>query len=268
MIKKLIALFFVTLILQSFKTADIFIKKNTNITSVEDYYKIKNSILPNVSNALALGDSNVLLKQDIFFEVSQSKYNDFCFKKWNNVNFEIFYLAYKGYNVLLNEGIISNRRYLTIINYEISSNKKRMWVLDMLKNKVIIHDLVSHGRNSGEEYAHFFSNSPESFKSSLGFYVTGMPYLGKNNYSLKLHGVEENINDNAFERGIVIHGADYVSHKFIRNHKRLGRSQGCPAVSEKLNPWLINTIQGGSCLFVYYPSEKYLKKSPVLNSDF
>ncbi|NUM30722.1 MAG: murein L,D-transpeptidase catalytic domain family protein [Bacteroidetes bacterium] len=197
-----------------------------------------------------------------------NKFNEFNFKKWDNLKFDVFFLAYKGYNTLLAEGIISNSRYLSIINYSISANKKRLWVLDMQKNKIAINDLVSHGKNSGEEYAHYFSNSHESYKSSLGFYITGMPYQGKNDYSLRLHGVEEGINDNAYERGIVIHGADYVSNKFIRAHKRLGRSQGCPAVPLKLNPWLIKTIQGGSCMFIYYPSENYLKNSPILNSDF
>lgn len=267
MFKKSIALILISLTFQSFKSSENLLNNFKNNTISENYIDIKASILPNVSFALTHGDTNAILKQDIFSEVTQSKFDDFDFKKWNEINFEIFYQAYKGYNVMLNEGIISNSRYLTIINYEISSNKKRLWVLDMQKNKVIIHDLVSHGKNSGEEYAHIFSNSPESFKSSLGFFVTGKPYLGKNNYSLKLHGVEDGINDNAFDRGIVIHGADYVSTKFIRSHKRLGRSQGCPAVSEKLNPWLINTIQGGSCVFVYYPSEKYFKISPILNSE-
>src|SRR5690606_40188967 len=60
------------------------------------------------------------------------------------------------------------------------------------------------------EYAKKFSNIPESFQSSLGFYATAEPYYGKHGYSLRLDGLEKGINDKARERAIVIHGADYV----------------------------------------------------------
>lgn len=268
MLKKTIALIFVFTIFQSFKSSDNLNSEKRFFLVSKNFNQIKARILPSITLALANGDSTLCNKQDLLNETAINKFNEFNLKKWDNLKFDVFYHAYKGYNALLAEGIISNSRYLTIINYSISANKKRLWVLDMLKNKVAITDLVSHGRNSGEEYARQFSNAPESFKSSLGFFVTGMPYLGKNDYSLRLHGVEEGINDNAYDRGIVIHGANYVSTKYIRAHKRLGRSQGCPAVPVRLNPWLINTIQGGSCVFVYFPSENYFKKSQVLNSDF
>ena len=203
-----------------------------------------------------------------YFEVSASDlYARFKFNKWNKLKYEVFLKAYKGYLVMKSEGMISNSRYITVMDFELSANQRRMWVLDLEKNKIVVHDLVSHGRNSGEEYARSFSNQPESFKSSLGFYVTGMDYLGKNDYSLRLHGVEEGFNDNAFERGIVMHGADYVNSRYIRCNKRLGRSQGCPAVSQKINKWLINTIEGGSCLFIYYPDKNYLKKSAIINAE-
>jgi hypothetical protein len=203
-----------------------------------------------------------------FFEASANDlYSQFGFNKWNALRYDVFTKAYKGYLVMKSEGMISNSRYLTVIDFELSANQRRMWVLDLQKHKIVVHDLVSHGRNSGEEYARSFSNKPESFQTSLGFYVTGMPYMGKNDYSLRLHGAEEGFNDNALERGIVMHGADYVSQTYIRHHKRLGRSQGCPAVAPKLSKWLINTIEGGSCLFIYYPDKKYLAKSELINAD-
>ncbi len=203
-----------------------------------------------------------------YFEVSAGDlYKKFSFHKWNKLRYDVFLKAYKGYLVMKSEGMISNSRYLTVMDFELSANQRRMWVLDLEKYKIVVHDLVSHGRNSGDEYARSFSNKPESFKSSLGFYVTGTDYLGKNDYSLRLHGVEEGFNDNAFERGIVMHGADYVCNRYICKNKRLGRSQGCPAVPQKINKWLINTIEGGSCMFIYYPDKNYLKKSEIINAD-
>lgn len=215
-----------------------------------------------VANTEGTGDSAV----NYFEESANTIYNTFGFNKYNKLNYDVFVKAYKGYLVMKSEGMISNDRYLTVIDFELSANQRRLWVLDLEKRKIVVHELVSHGRNSGEEYARSFSNKPESFKSSLGFYVTGTNYLGKHDFSLRLHGVEEGFNDNAFDRGIVMHGAEYVNNRFIRYHKRLGRSQGCPAVSPKISKWLINTIEGGSCLFIYYPDKTYLKKSEIINA--
>jgi hypothetical protein len=72
--------------------------------------------------------------------------------------------------------------------------------------------------------------------------------------SLKLDGLEKGVNDNARSRSVVMHGADYVSQSFIRNHDRLGRSQGCPAIPVELTSDIVNTIKGQSCLFIYHPS--------------
>jgi hypothetical protein len=72
--------------------------------------------------------------------------------------------------------------------------------------------------------------------------------------SLKLDGLEKGLNDNARERAVVIHGADYVSESFIKQNKRLGRSQGCPAIPLEMNGKIINVIKDKSCLFIYHPS--------------
>src|SRR5690606_4161345 len=120
-------------------------------------------------------------------------------------------------------------------------NKKRMWVIDMTTNTVLMHSLVAHGRNTGDVFAKNFSNASESYKSSLGFYLTGETYTGKHGMSLKLDGLEKGVNDNARNRAVVIHGADYVSDSFIKNNSRLGRSLGCPAVPRELTKQLIST---------------------------
>ena len=124
---------------------------------------------------------------------------------------------------------------------------------------------MAHGVNSGGLYARDFSNEEHSHQSSLGFYITGEVYQGKHGQSLRLDGLEKGINDKARDRAVVIHGADYVSDSFIKQNKRLGRSQGCPALPEELTPEIINTIKNKSCLFIYHPSGSYKISSKLIS---
>jgi hypothetical protein len=98
----------------------------------------------------------------------------------------------------------------------------------------------------------------------LGFYITGNTYNGGNGYSLKLKGMEAGFNDKAEQRAIVMHGADYVSESAIKNLGRLGRSWGCPAVSQQEHKMIIDLIKQGSCLFVYAPQQQYISSSTLL----
>lgn len=120
-----------------------------------------------------------------------------------------------------------------------------MFVVDLKAQKLLISSIVSHGRNSGSEFARNFSNRPESHQSSLGFYVTGSTYRGSNGYSLILEGLEKGFNDRAKERAIVMHGADYASEQVIKKKGYLGRSYGCPALPKTINKKTIETIKGG-----------------------
>ena len=120
---------------------------------------------------------------------------------------------------------------------------------------------MAHGRNSGELLARQFSNLNASFQSSLGFYRTLGLYQGKHGLSMQLQGLEKGINDNAFARAIVMHGASYVSESVIRQTGQLGRSQGCPAVPTAECAPIVRAISGGSCLFIYSPDQQYLKRS-------
>ena len=172
--------------------------------------------------------------------------------------------ALAGYELLIEEKSINRREVITIIDFSLQSDKERLWVLDLHQGKVLFHCLVSHGRNSGELMAENFSNTPGSFESSPGFYVTGETYIGKNGLSLALDGLETGINDKARQRAIVMHGADYVSDDFVRAHGRLGRSQGCPAVPVELSEEIIKTIKGGSCLFIYAPTPNYTSNSHII----
>lgn len=168
---------------------------------------------------------------------------------------ESFSKALKGFYLLKEKGLVQ-KDILTLVDFSLSSNTKRLWVIDLATNTILFHSLVAHGRNTGDEYAKSFSNNASSFKSSLGFYATGEIYTGKHGMSLKLDGLEKGVNDHARERAVVMHGANYVSSSFIKNNKRLGRSLGCPAIPEELTKEIITTIKNKSCLYIYYPSEK------------
>lgn len=172
--------------------------------------------------------------------------------------------ALKGFYLLKERGVIQ-KDILTLIDFSLSSNTKRLWVIDLTTNTVLFNSLVAHGRNTGEEFASNFSNLNSSFKSSLGFYATGEIYQGKHGASLRLDGLERGVNDNARERGVVMHGADYVSESFIRNHQRLGRSQGCPALPVELTDEIISLIKNKSCLYIYHPSRSFAMEEKLIS---
>lgn len=173
--------------------------------------------------------------------------------KFDLPKLESFSEALKGYYSLKDKGLIK-KDILTLVDFSLSSNSKRLWVINLATGDILFHSLVAHGRNTGDEFASNFSNAAESYKSSLGFYATGEIYNGKHGMSLKLDGLEKGVNDNARARGVVMHAADYVSNSFIRNNNRLGRSQGCPAVPVELSKEIISVIKDKSCFFIYHPS--------------
>ena len=177
---------------------------------------------------------------------------------------EAYEHAKKGFDKLVAQGKVLNDSILAIVDFSLPSSQKRLFVIDTRNYKVLHNSLVAHGRNSGEAMARSFSNMPESFKSSPGFYVTRNTYNGSNGYSLKLDGLEKGINDKAYERAIVMHGADYVSEAFIHARGFIGRSYGCPAVPVAQAKPIINTLKDGSCLFIYTPDESYLNRSSIL----
>ncbi len=154
---------------------------------------------------------------------------------------------------------------LAIADFSQSSRNKRLYVIDFSSNQVLLNTYVAHGRNSGQEFASKFSNLNSSYQSSLGFYRALNTYQGKHGLSLRLQGLEKNINDQALTRAIVMHGADYVSEDFIRQTGRLGRSLGCPAVSQAEHEKLIKLLHDGAGLFLYYPDQNYLSQSRILH---
>ncbi|HET9040905.1 MAG TPA: murein L,D-transpeptidase catalytic domain family protein [Gemmatimonadales bacterium] len=144
------------------------------------------------------------------------------------------------------------RPVLTVIDYSLASRDRRLWVLDLAHARVLAHELVAHGRGSGDDLARRFSNRPGSLQSSLGTFVTGPVYRGRHGLSLRLRGLDPGLNDQAEARAIVVHGAPYVSETVARKLGRLGRSQGCPALSPDVAARVIDLIRDGTVLFAYY----------------
>lgn len=179
---------------------------------------------------------------------------------------DVFELAIKGLKKLDSEGKLKNPNIVTIADYSQSSNKKRLYVIDLKNKKLLFNTYVAHGRNTGDEFAKSFSNKEGSYKSSLGFYVTQRPITGSHTgFSLQIDGVEKGFNDHAVQRAIIIHAAEYATENFIKKYGRLGRSFGCPSVPPEMNKPIIETIKEGTCLFIYNPDKDYLSKSVLLN---
>jgi hypothetical protein len=223
-----------------------------------------------MANSLAPVVSSKLIIKPSFTPVITGAVNNDCYSAWNltaaGLSKNAFEYAVKGYQQLLAKNKLQKTNIITIVDYSLPSTQKRLYVVDMVEGKILFHSLAAHGRNSGLVYASDFSNKPSSFKSSLGFFITGNTYIGANGYSLKLNGCEKGINDKAMERAIVMHGADYVNENFIQQNGYLGRSHGCPAIPVTISKKLIDIIKNGSCIFLYNPSKNYITHSKILNS--
>ena len=216
----------------------------------------------------ALPGITYYLPADINIEAKQSFINrlyDSAGLNTSGLQKKVLEIAMEGFSKLMMKGRLNKDSILTIVDFSKSSKNKRLYVIDLKNEVLLFNTLVAHGRNSGGEYARSFSNVPSSNKSSLGFYVTASTYKGENGYSLRLQGVERNINDRAYRRAIVMHGAEYANPQFLAARGMLGRSFGCPAIPMEENAAIIDVIKDGSCLFIYSPDKKYFKMSTVLN---
>jgi hypothetical protein len=159
--------------------------------------------------------------------------------------------ALTAYADAANHGTLARPGLLTVIDYTRPSTEPRLWVLDLQRGLVLYRELVAHGKHSGENMTRAFSNAQGSLMTSLGLFVTDTTYVGSNGYSLRLNGLEPGVNDNAYARAIVIHGAAYVSRAIADKLGRLGRSFGCPAVRSEIARKLIDTIKGGTAIYAY-----------------
>lgn len=159
------------------------------------------------------------------------------------------------------------RDVVTLIDYSLPATKKRLWVLDVKTGEVLMHERVTHGKNSGWNFTTRFSNTPESRATSLGVFRIAEIYRGKHGRSLRLDGLERGFNHNARRRAVVIHGAEYAKREFTdaRGRKRLGRSWGCPAVRPGAIDDLIDLVAEGSLLVSYANDKEWRASSDYLN---
>lgn len=191
----------------------------------------------------------------------------YCNKIANTgMSFNSFEQGISGYNKICDSLHICYR-YLFIADFNLPSTHKRLYVLDMIDTSVVHTEYVSHGRNSGELYAQYFSNTVSSYQSSLGFYLISETYDGKHGLSIRLDGLDMGFNDKARERAIVIHAADYAHPTYITANGRMGRSHGCPALSQQGLEIVAALIKQKSILFIYYPQKEYLSQSIWLNQN-
>jgi len=219
----------------------------------------------NSRNSKVAPELSVELKvKKTFEEKIADLYESFSLNNSTMPTLSVFEKAINGYTKLEEAGKVSNP-LLTLIDFDLSSKKKRMWILNMDTKKVVFNTYVAHGKNTGVEFADNFSNRVNSHQSSLGFYVTGETYFGKNGLSLFIDGMEKDFNSKARERYVVIHGADYAEPEFIKRVGRLGRSYGCPAVPNKIAKELIHKIKGKSVVYIHKSNKNYLANSNFLN---
>lgn len=170
------------------------------------------------------------------------------------------YFAYKAANP---EKV--TKPYLYFVDYGLPSNKPRGYVFDMEKLTVVRGPFtVAHGSGSAkrsELIPKLFSNRHGSNATSLGLYLAQETYgfsgkAGGRRYTsigLRLKGLSDGFNDNARTRGVVAHGAPYVTAN------RAGRSQGCPAVTQELARELLPKLANGGMVFLFAPDARWMK---------
>lgn len=175
--------------------------------------------------------------------------------------------ALTAFRVAVGAGQTSSMVF-TVIDYELPSKEKRMWVINLATGKLLFHEHVAHGKGSdldGDGKVNRVGNGNGDGTSNVGLLKTAETYTGKHGKSLRLDGLERGFNDQARERAVVVHSADYVEEDFIEANGRTGRSLGCPALDPDVNGKVIETIKGGSLIFAYWPDPEWLKKSKYLH---
>ncbi|MGY3052135.1 hypothetical protein ACVWYG_000322 [Pedobacter sp. UYEF25] len=195
---------------------------------------------------------------------ADSLYNSFTLEIFREAHLDsaglnplVFQKAITGFYNLQFDGLSANSNILTIIDFDKESCTKRLFLIDVVHRKLLLNTWVAHGKNSGEDKPDHFSNLLNSNESSIGFYITGEVYFGKHGRSMRLDGLDSGFNDNARNRDIVLHGADYVSQDCIDELGRLGKSLGCPAVARALSDAIINATLNRSVLFINHSQDDY-----------
>lgn len=154
--------------------------------------------------------------------------------------------------------------YLYFVDYGLPSTTPRGYVFDMSSLKIVDGPFtVAHGRGSSTTQYGVptrFSNAVGSAATSLGLYLAKATYAfhGKSgghpyaSVGLRLMGVSSGFNDNAFARGVVAHGAPYVTPT------KAGRSEGCPAMEQARAQRLLPELAEGGMVFLFAPESDWM----------
>lgn len=158
--------------------------------------------------------------------------------------------------------------YLYFVDYGLPSTKPRGYVFDMSTLKIVDGPfMVAHGRGSSRTKYGVptrFSNGSGSNATSLGLYLAQETYTfrgksGGRRYSsvgLRLAGLSGDWNDNARARGVVAHGAPYVTRTAA------GRSEGCPAMDQARAKVLLPKLANGGMVFHFAPHREWIAEDP------
>jgi hypothetical protein len=189
--------------------------------------------------------------------------------------YEIFKVVYAKFRAFAGKekSRIKNESILTVINYDLPINARRLFVLDITRGKVLFNTYVAHGYgsdpgNTGK--ARFFGNTVSSNKTSLGGYVTA-PEIDNGIkhpmffHALEVHGLEAS-NSKAFERGILFHENIALSEPNMgmpANQRSSSPTQGCFGLSHEesgrfwgyadrpLSELIMETVRGGTFVYAY-----------------
>ena len=163
--------------------------------------------------------------------------------------------------------------YLYFVDYGLPSTAKRGYVFDMESLRIVDGPFtVAHGRGSSTSQYGVptrFSNASGSQSTSLGLYVTKALYdfhgkSGGHRYSsvgLRLDGVSTGFNDKALDRGVVAHGAPYVTPT------KAGRSEGCPAMEPQRAKELLPKLAQGAMVFLFAPNSNWMENDPWVGAN-
>ena len=146
---------------------------------------------------------------------------------------------------------VTHRDMIGIVDFSLASHLPRFHLVDLGNGRVASSMLVAHGRGSdpaNSGWVEKLSNRPGSNASSPGSFLTGDIYVGKHGKSRRVLGLDAE-NSLAESRGIVIHAASYVDSTMALAHGRIGRSEGCFAVSHDEISGLLAQLGPGRLLF-------------------
>ena len=153
----------------------------------------------------------------------------------------------------IHEGKITKRDRMYLVDFKKFSGDERLYEVDLHGGSVTLMR-TSHGRGSDPAHTGFaerFSNTPDSYMSSVGAYATaGAGYGAQQGPNVLLDGLEYT-NNLARERAIIVHGADYADPSFLAREGKLGRSYGCFSVAHHDLPALRERMGEGRLLFAW-----------------